>query len=284
MRQDRGTSDGRRPGGHGAHMSGAREAGGTSRRRPVAPLVALLAVLLVIAAAGGAYVAFGASAAAREEERQQETPVPENPEPTSDEQGLPANPIDFPALKAENPDIYAWISIPDTGVNYPILQSATDDNHYLKTDVDGNYSPYGAIFTQSMNATDFSDPVTLVYGHKTDNGTMFSDLHRFEDADFFASHEDMYIYVPGHVLTYRIIAAYTYDNRHIMNSFDFSDPEVLQRYFDSVLDPASMVVNVRAGATLGTDDRIVQLSTCVSSTSPDRYIVTGVLVNDQQTL
>ena len=72
------------------------------------------------------------------------------------------NPIDFPSLKAEHPDIYAWVTIPDTGVNHPIVQSTTDDNYYLYHDLDGNYTIYGSVFTQSMNATDFSDPVTIV--------------------------------------------------------------------------------------------------------------------------
>ena len=68
-----------------------------------------------------------------------------------------------------------------------------------------------------------------------------------------------------------------------MNSFDFSDPQVLQDYFASVLSPTSMQVNVREGATLSTDDKIVQLSTCVEGNSASRDIVTGVLVGDQET-
>ena len=112
---------------------------------------------------------------------------------------------------------------------------------------------------------------------------MFSDLRNFTDKDYFDAHEEMYIYTPGHILTYRIISAYEYDNRHIMNSFDFSDPQVRQDYFASVLSPTSMQVNVREGATLSADDKIVQLSTCVEGNSASRYIVTGVLVSDQET-
>lgn len=166
-----------------------------------------------------------------------------------------------------------------------MVQSSVDDNFYLRRDLDGNYSVYGSIYSQSMNATDFSDPVTVLYGHNSSDGLMFADLHKFEDPEYFAAHEDLYIYTPGHILTYRIISAYRYDDRHILNSFDFSDPEVRQRYFDSVLNPVSMVVNVREGATLSADDRIVQLSTCPreGSVSGGRYLVTGVLVSDVET-
>lgn len=260
-----------------------------SRRKGVVPLVAALVVLLAIAGCGVAYLVMQNMAAERVRAEQQEGPDLEAPteqaptEPVED--ARPANPVDFPTLKAEHPDVYAWITIPDTQVNYPVVQSATDDNFYLRRDLDGNYSVYGSIYSQSMNATDFSDPVTVLYGHNSSDGLMFADLHKFEDPEYFAAHEDMYIYTPGHILTYRIISAYRYDDRHILNSFDFSDPEVRQQYFESVLNPVSMVVNVREGATLSADDRIVQLSTCPreGSVSGNRYLVTGVLVSDVET-
>ena len=269
-----------------AHMAKApAEKAPAKSRRGVKPLVAALVVLLAIGVGGTAFLVSQYLAGQRQAQIEEQTPVPENPaEPEGPvEDPRPANPIDFPSLKAEHPDIYAWVTIPDTGVNHPIVQSTTDDNYYLYHDLDGNYTIYGSVFTQSMNATDFSDPVTIVYGHHTDNGTMFSDLRNFTDKDYFDAHEEMYIYTPGHILTYRIISAYEYDNRHIMNSFDFSDPQVRQDYFASVLSPTSMQVNVREGATLSVDDKIVQLSTCVEGNSASRYIVTGVLVGDQET-
>lgn len=269
-----------------AHMAKApADKAPAKSRRGVKPLVAALVVLLAIGVGGTVFLVNQYLAGQRQAQIEEQTPVPENPaEPEGPvEDPRPANPIDFPSLKAEHPDIYAWVTIPDTGVNHPIVQSTTDDNYYLYHDLDGNYTIYGSVFTQSMNATDFSDPVTIVYGHHTDNGTMFSDLRNFTDKDYFDAHEEMYIYTPGHILTYRIISAYEYDNRHIMNSFDFSDPQVRQDYFASVLSPTSMRVNVREGATLSVDDKIVQLSTCVEGNSASRYIVTGVLVGDQET-
>ena len=99
------------------------------------------------------------------------------------EEELPANPIDFGAVKVDTPEAYAWIYIPDTGVNYPIMRSATDDNFYLRRNEHGEDSVFGSIFTQSMNALDFSDPVTLIYGHNTANHTMFGDVRQMEDPD-----------------------------------------------------------------------------------------------------
>lgn len=196
---------------------------------------------------------------------------------------LPANPVNFVKQQEINEDIYAWIYVPGTNVNYPILQSAVDDLYYLRRDVEGNYDISGVIFSQSHNRKDFSDPVTLIYGHNmTEYGTMFATLHNFENREFFDENDTFYIYTPGHILTYKIVSAYKYDDRHIMNSFNFDDKNVVREYFDYVMNPTFLPMNVREGVTLKDDDRIVVLSTCMDDNN-FRYLVNGVLVSDEAT-
>ena len=129
-------------------------------------------------------------------------------------------PIDFASLKETNPDIYAWIEIPDTNVNYPIVQSADDDSYYLNHTIDGQEGYPGSIYTEKVNAKDFSDFNTVIYGHDMKDGSMFKDLHKFEDADFFEQHDKVTIYTENECKTYQIFAAVVYDNRHLMYSFD----------------------------------------------------------------
>lgn len=199
------------------------------------------------------------------------------------EPSLPENPIDFSKQMALNDEIYAWIYIPGTNVNYPILQSRSDDLYYLRRGVDKNYLLAGVIFTQSHNKRDFSDPVTVAYGHNmTEDGSMFATLHNFEDPDFFKAHDTVYVYTPGHILTYEIVSAYKYDNRHILNSFNFDDEKVVRDYFDYVLSPMMLPMNVREGAVLKTDDKLLVLSTCMAD-NRYRYLVNGVLVSDEIT-
>ena len=195
----------------------------------------------------------------------------------------PENPIDFSKQMEINNEIYAWIRIPNTNVDYPVLQSNEDDLFYLRRDLNRYYWIPGSLFTQSINSLDFSDPVTVIYGHNmTEDGTMFATLHYFEDENFFRSNEYLYIYTPGHILTYRIISAYKYDTRHIMNSFDFKNEEVRRSYFDYVLNPMTFPMNVREGAELKIDDKLLILSTCMS-TSAARYLVNSVLISDELT-
>ena len=245
-------------------------------------LIAVIVICLVVAAGAGGYIWHMNQL---EQQRAQEMSKSDKPATKVKKTGksLPANPIDFASLIQENSDIYAWLYIPGADINTPLLQSQTDDLFYLEHDKDGKSDPYGTAFSQMANKRDFSDPVTVIYGHV--NGGVFHNLHYFEDADFFNKNKEFYVYTPGHIKTYEIIAAYQYDDRHILNSFNFADETVRQQYFDSVLNPESLNKNVREGVTLNADSKLVQLSTCMldSSQGNSRYIVTGLLTNDQET-
>jgi sortase B len=190
--------------------------------------------------------------------------------------------LSFDELTEINPDIYAWIYIPDTKIDYPVAQSLKgDDAFYLSHNVYGDYQFSGTIYSESMNSRDFHDPVTVLYGHNMLNGSMFATLHYFNDADFFDDHTTCFVVTKDKVLTYLIYSAYVYDDRHIMNSNNnFADEEVLLEYFDSTIHPRTYNYNVRGGVTLDKDSKVLTLSTCIGS-DPTRYLVQGVLVDEQ---
>ena len=189
--------------------------------------------------------------------------------------------LSFDELAGINPDIYAWIYVPGTNIDYPVAQHPTDDTFYLSHNVYGEYQFAGTIFSQSMNRTDMTDPVTVMYGHNMLNGSMFATLHRFSDQDFFDEHTTCFIITKDKLYTYLIYAAYVYDNRHIMNSFNFDDEEVLMDYFNFTLFPRTYSGLVRNGISLDKDSRIITLSTCTGNSS-QRYLVQGVLIDEQE--
>ncbi|MBQ8696898.1 MAG: class B sortase [Clostridia bacterium] len=203
---------------------------------------------------------------------------------TVPEPPLPDNPIDFENLWGYNTDIYAWIEVPGTPIDYPILQSDESSDYYHRRNWLGQSDVAGCIYTQYYNRKDFTDPNTVIYGHYMWNGTFFGSLHDFRDPEFFAQNRYIYIYIPGHALKYEIFAAYEYDNRHILNAYNFSSDEEFEKYLQTCLNPASMSRNVLEGVTLTSEDRIVTLSTCLANgDSSKRYLVQGVLVEDVRT-
>lgn len=201
-------------------------------------------------------------------------------------ENLAENPIDFPALTAQNDEIYAWIKIDDTNVDYPIVQSRTDDEFYLKhSALDKKWLESGAVYTEGFNNTDFSDPITVIYGHNGYKDSMFTTLHKFEKEDFFNEHPYFYIYQPQRKLTYQVISAFKYDDRHIMNSFNFYAGDDLQNFQQTILNPDPPVRNVRENLDVSIDknSKIVVLSTCITGQKSNRYLVCGVLVKDEKT-
>ncbi len=130
--------------------------------------------------------------------------------------------IDFDALETINPDIYAWIYIPDTGIDYPVLRANASDDHYKHHGADGDENDGGAVYTEIYNNTDFSDFNTIIHGAASSDGDLFHELHNYEDRDFFDSHRVMYIVTPYTTMTYEIIAAYYDEGSDIMRRFDYT--------------------------------------------------------------
>ena len=190
--------------------------------------------------------------------------------------------MDFDQLTAINTDIYAWIYIPGTNVDYPVAQSISDqnDSFYLNHNIYREYQFSGTIFSEIKNALDFSDPVTVLYGHNMLNGSMFATLHYFSDEKFFNTHTTCFVQTKDKLYTYLIYAAYVYDDRHILNSFNFSDVKVRTDYFNSTLKPRTYDGFVRDGVELDKDSRILTLSTCIGAGNT-RYLVQGVLVDEK---
>ena len=215
-------------------------------------------------------------------ERPENTDIPSSL-PTSQAEELPDNPINFDELKAQNPDICAWIQIPGVNVNYAVLQSSDDaEDFYLNHDTQKKYKTAGSIYIQKINNKDFTDPNTVIYGHNMLNGSMFGTLKKFRNRQFFEENTTIYVYTPGHILTYTIYSAFVYDDRHILNSFNFGTDKGFSAFLEQTLNPTSMVKNIREGVNVTTNDRIISLSTCTANDS-ERYLVEGVLINDQPT-
>ena len=191
---------------------------------------------------------------------------------TEQSQTKPDIPVDFEKLWEINPEIYAWIEIPGTSVAYPIVQSASDNSYYLNHTIEGMAGYPGSIYTEGINSKDFQDFNTMIYGHDMEDGSMFGGLYQFADPDYLKNHETLIIYTPEHKLTYRIFMSLTYDDRHIMGSFDFSENQEREAYLDSIGNTDEEVT---------ADSKIVTLSTCIATQPSNRFLVEAVLINEE---
>lgn len=192
-------------------------------------------------------------------------------------------PIDFQSLWTDCPDAYAWIRIPGTKIDYPVCQLAEgDQSFYLNHRADKVEEFAGAIYSENYNKRDFTDPVTVLYGHDMANGTMFQNLHLYEDRVFFDRNREVLIYLPDKVLHYRVFAAYnTNDDHLLLNNDCFRDPDVYYRFLQDILAQRSMNGFVDQNVQLTRDSRVLTLSTC-NAYDDQRYLVQCLLVQPGQ--
>lgn len=115
--------------------------------------------------------------------------------------------INWKGMNVANKDIVAWVEIPETNISYPVLQADNDD-YYLSHNIDGDVNPYGAIFLSCINSPDFSDSHNIVFGHNMSDGTMFNNLNKYGDKNYYLSHPYIYIYTPKNTYIYQIYSVY----------------------------------------------------------------------------
>lgn len=190
--------------------------------------------------------------------------------------------IDFAALSDVNRDIYAWISLPGTGIDYPVVQSGESDDYYLNHDAQGNESTAGAIFSQSCTKKDFSDFHTVLYGHDMRDSSMFGALLLLESRAVMDRTNKVYLYLPEKTLEYQIFGAYVSDAGHLLENFDQEE----------VLDRIGYLAEIRYKAqdaeafdwelfdTVTEEQNILTLSTCYHGNAEQRFLVQAVCTGE----
>lgn len=126
--------------------------------------------------------------------------------------------IDFHKLKNENKDIVAWIYIPGTTVDYPILIGDTNEE-YLYKDLEGNYNPLGSLFSDAKK--DLSEDHIKIYGHNMREFQMFGELRKFLNKEYMEQHEKFYIYTENKTMECDIFSIFICD---IYDSFFNNNP------------------------------------------------------------
>ena len=113
--------------------------------------------------------------------------------------------IDFAEFRKINEDIVAWIQIPGIDVDYPVVQGE-DNEYYLHHTFQKEANKAGSIFLDYRNRADFTEQRVLIYGHNMRDGSMFSDLKRYQDNTFRKESGTAYLYLPEKTFQLEIVA------------------------------------------------------------------------------
>ncbi len=190
--------------------------------------------------------------------------------------------INFEELQAVNSDTIGYINVPNTVIDYPVL-NGVDNIKYLTTNFNGEYDVMGAVFADMFNSSTLADPVTVLYGHYETGGTFFTQLHNYRDAQYFDENPDIYLYTPSVEYKYEIVASFINDNYSLMYEKNYHDEAQLQGFIEHMATTPDTTANLKLD-DVDTDDKFIVLSTCMneSDSYENRYIVVGKLVYAQK--
>lgn len=194
------------------------------------------------------------------------------------------SPIDFEKATEENPDIYAWIKIHGLSVDYPVLRKPGDDDYYLRRNLQGKYSVAGCLYTQaSYNGDDFSDRVTIIYGHNMTDGSMFGMLEdTYSNSEDFEKYSGITVYLPKEEKHYRVVAAVPYSDLHIMEQFNrFAVDEDVLNFEKFISDSKETGAVYNRQWAPNRKDKLLILATCQKSDYNRRYIIVAKLIDDR---
>ncbi len=175
--------------------------------------------------------------------------------------------MDFSQLKAINSDVKAWLTIFDTPISYPVVQT-DDDETYLHRTFEGKSNASGCLFISQYN-TGFDDPNTVIYGHNMKNGSMFHELVSYKDEDFFQKHRYGVLYTPEKTYWLDIFAAYVVSADGGFDQVLFSSDEEEAAFFEKLLERAPQQLGYTAEALAP----VLTLSTCTYEYNDARFVV-----------
>lgn len=160
------------------------------------------------------------------------------PQETEPETEAYISPIDFEALSEVNPDVVGWIRIPDTNVDYPIVQ--TDDNDkYLHTSFEGEESIAGTVYLDFESDSDMMGFNNILYGHNMKNGSMFKDIVKYKDQSYFDEHKYFEIYTPERTIRLKAISCYYAKAEPIVRKTRFKTRESYEAFIKEMIKPCA---------------------------------------------
>jgi sortase B len=195
----------------------------------------------------------------------------------------PLQPLaDYEALYARNPDFFGWIRVEGTNVDLPVMYNPKMPLQYLGHDFDGKFSYAGVPFLEPECDPDGS--YYLIYGHHMRDGTVFAELLKYEDPEFWAQHPTFRCDTRFEHRTYEVIAAFrarvlTTDEPgfRYYNYTALSDEETFQEFITNVRAMAAYDTGVEA--VFGDD--ILTLSTCAYHTRLGRFVIVAKRVVEE---
>ena len=187
--------------------------------------------------------------------------------------------VDWDSLRAVNPDIVAWVYMPGTPINYPMVQGSDNEEYLHKAfdSTEGWLASAGTIFVDAANSSNMQDQNIALYGHHMNDGSMFASIADMVDQAQFDAHRDIYVLTPSGnycLRTFAIVQTMG-DDAIVQTTFATRDDYV--NYIQDKLDRS--VVSQSENALSAADvKQSFLLSTCEYSQNDGRAVLFASVV------
>lgn len=189
-------------------------------------------------------------------------------------------------LYALNQQLAGWISVPNSGIDVQVVQSANNTD-YLKKDFYGNYSRYGCPFLDYRNDAKYLNQNSIIYGHHMSDGLVFAELSKYKELNGFLESPIIQFDTLYKSYKFKVYAAFITnskaedDNGYIFNytvtSFDSTSN------FDDFIKALDERKLYTTGVDINSGDKLITLSTCTYEFTDARLVIVGRMLRNGET-
>lgn len=199
-------------------------------------------------------------------------PEPEiTPEPTP---ALTQNPYRDSFLA--NSDMAAWLQIPGTKIDYPVMWTPQDEEYYLRRGFDGSSDKNGCLILDTDSCLDPLSTNLIIHGHNMKSGAMFGTLAEYEDEEYCKEHQTITLYTKECQRNYEVIAVFrsqVFKKRdQVFKFYQFFQADTAEEFEDFYQNIKALSL-YDTGVTAQFGDHLITLSTCSYHVTNGRFVV-----------
>ncbi len=199
----------------------------------------------------------------------------EIPEPTPEPTPTPVvNPYRESFLA--NRDMAAWIQVPGTKIDYPVMWTPENEEYYLYKDFDGSENKNGCLILDTDSCVNPLTTNLIIHGHNMKSGAMFGTLLKYEDEDYYQEHKSILLYTEECLRNYEIIAVFRSQvykkSDNVFKFYKFFQADT-QEQFDDFYTNIKKLSQYDTGVTAEFGDNFITLSTCTYHVKNGRFVV-----------
>lgn len=182
----------------------------------------------------------------------------------------------YERLFEANEDMIAWLNVPDTDIDYPVMQTIEDEEYYLYRNFYGESDKNGCLLLDADSDINKAGANLIIHGHNMRSSAMFGNLEEYQDSGYGKAHNTFYLYTREECREYELLAAffsriYNADEQAFKyyQYFGGTDETAFEDFYSNI----KKLSVYDTGVTAQAGDELLTLSTCAYHTKNGRFVV-----------